>query len=435
MSGSLGTGVSTSPQSEFERDWTDLCNYLNKWYYKPDLEGLRIILCTYLSHWYLNSPPVWLSIIGLPGSGKTELGIKPLSSLSSVQSISTLTPESFLSGFGHNNGLLDKLTPFNLRDKDNPQTHAIWLFPDLTTTILSEDQFSRLKVMGIMRRIYDGEYEKKVGNQPEIMEWKGKITCIAACTPDIEDHWAVHRDMGERWLNIRWGNLTPTYSDTKKISQYAKKHEGVEKEINLEVRKKIHSLLQNSGPGPAETPDSEELDAIGILLEECRVNVKREFGTRKVSDRGNKQYNTRTSKSLGMICKASAGFRRDDKFTQEDIKLAKRIALDSIPSKRLKILQRLIELYPQPVTKHELITNLNIPKSTFDLVLDDLRYLSIIDISDIRDDNELLLDDEKLLMDNILYDFKNPGKKSKIVLNSNIIEILTDCKLLNSFGL
>jgi hypothetical protein len=119
--------------STFQEDWDELTTFLNKWYYKPDIEGLRIILCTYLSHFYYSSPPIWLMIIGPPGSGKTEIGIKPLEFLSNVYSISELTTNSFLSGFGDANGILDKLVKI---DKNSVNTHGILTFPDFTTTLL-----------------------------------------------------------------------------------------------------------------------------------------------------------------------------------------------------------------------------------------------------------------------------------------------------------
>ena len=134
--------------NSFDVTWEKLCTFLNRYYYKPDIEGLRIVLCTYLSHFYLSSPPVWLSVIGLPGTGKTELAINPLIQFKEVIAESTLTVNSFLSGFGENLGILPQFNP-------KPNGNGIVVFPDLTTTLLSENWETQAKIIGIMRRVYD----------------------------------------------------------------------------------------------------------------------------------------------------------------------------------------------------------------------------------------------------------------------------------------
>ena len=425
--------------STFKEDWASLCTFLNKWYYKPDIEGLRIILCTYLSHFYFSSPPVWLSVIGLPGSGKTEIGIKPLQQLSNVYPVSELTVNSFLSGYGDNNGILDKLTQIS---KGSTETHGVLVFPDFTTTLLSKDQFTRADVMGQMRRVYDGAFEKKVGNKQKMLTWSGKVTCIAAATPDIEDHWAVYRDMGERWLGIRWLGPGDTFEERMKKAEYASKQEGHEEEIRKGLHKYILRLLEDVSEGPSEYFKSSELMATAILLEECRVNVKREFTGRgyEVTGLGNKQDSTRTPKSLFIVAKASATLRRSNKIEDIDIHLAKRIAMDSIPTKRLKILESLIAIYPETLSKTELIRTTSIAKSTFDRVIEDMRHLKLIDVAqdskNAGDPIETLIEDnissanvEKVWEENP-YHFSKVKHNWAIRLNINVIKVLKEAKLL-----
>lgn len=422
--------------SSFDESWEDLCNYINKWYYKADLMALRIILCTYLTHFYFTSPPVWLSVLGLPGSGKTELGINPLISLPSVcDPISEITTNSFLSGFGDKNGILDKLYPLN---KNAGTTQGIILFPDFTTTLLSKDQYTRAEVMGQMRRVYDGAFEKKVGNKPEMMKWRGKATCIAAATPDIEEHWAMFRDMGERWLNLKWGNWNPTKADMYAMQDFAQMQEGHEDTIRKGLHKRIAKILKDCGSGPETTPKSKELGAIGILLEECRVNVKREYTGRgyQVSDKGNKQYNTRTAKSLSILCKASAALRCSSEFGQIDIDIAKRVAMDSIPTKRWKFIKTMIDIFPDTVKKDEFAQATGFSRSAFDRLIEDLRHLDIINVDTAKDTNDTEIDlfsgasTSDLL--ECKYNFRRPGADAILSLNPNIVDLLRDANLIKS---
>lgn len=414
------------PNSSFEENWNALSVFLNKYYYKPDIEGLRIVLCTYLSHFYRTSPPVWLSVIGLPGSGKTELAINPLVPLNEVISESTLTVNSFLSGYGEKLGILPKLDA-------QYGGNGVLLFPDLTTTLLSEDPFTRAKIMGIMRRIYDGQYDKQVGNKEKKLEWKGKVTCIAACTPDIEDHWATYRDMGERWLQLRWGDYNLSYRHTKEMAEKAKLHEGHEVKISNQLKSFIAGFVNDSTGGSEEIPNSEQLTALAVLVEEMRVIPKREFVGKgyEVTGKGNKQSVTRTIKSLTSICKASTALRGSDKIEEIDIHLAKRVALDSIPLKRKIILDTLIKLYPDTIKKNELSMICKFPKSSFDRILEDLRFLDVIDVTDYSSKDLMDEDDEDIISTvNTPYGYVRPKKDAKIALNPMIIEILLDCKLL-----
>ncbi len=424
---------------EFKKDWLTLTNHLNINYYKPDIEALRIILCTFLTHFYYTSPAVWLCLVGAPGSGKTEIGLRPLEKFPSVHAISELTTNSFLSGFGDKNGILDKLTPISSSIGKSLGTHGILVFPDFTTTLLSKDQFTRAEIMGQMRRVYDGCFEKKTGNKVKMMEWKGKVTCIAAATPDIEEHWATYRDMGERWLNLRWRGHNDTYEDRKVLSQFAEKQEGREQIIRSTLNQHIEQLIENISSGPQGSFNSEELTASAILLEECRVNVKREFVGKglQVTGLGNKQYSTRTPKSLGLIAKASASLRRDDQIKAIDIQLAKRVAIDSIPSKRLKVLEILCSIYPDGLNKGELIEASKIARSSFERILEDMRHLHLIEISQSPNAGTAIdryeLDEQREegeIWENNPYHFIKVKSTANIRLHKNIIPVLKDAKLI-----
>src|SRR5262249_27555250 len=50
--------------------------------------------------------------------------------------------------------------------------------------------------------IYDGNYNPRKGVQTP--SWRGKVSVIAACTPAIEDAWALNRGFGERFVQVRW---------------------------------------------------------------------------------------------------------------------------------------------------------------------------------------------------------------------------------------
>jgi len=70
-------------------------NTLSKWLYLEDTQAIDIIMATAISI-CLPGDPVWLFLVGPAGSWKTEL----LRSFKGeyIYSISTLTPQTFISG-------------------------------------------------------------------------------------------------------------------------------------------------------------------------------------------------------------------------------------------------------------------------------------------------------------------------------------------------
>lgn len=418
-----------------DQQWNDLAIHLNKWFYKPDLDALRIALSVQLSHFWLSDKPVWLSILGPPGCGKTEILIRAIEYCRDTYSISSLTSKSFLSGYGEDIGILSKLLP-------KPNGSGILSFPDLSTTLLTESPDERVRIMGIMRRVFDGKYDKEVGNRGKKLTWEGKVTCIAACTPDIEDYWALHRDFGERWLNMHIRLNLDSMDDMIKYSEKASSQVGNEETIQKKFKTLIKGIVSKGllYPEAPITPElSKKTDALAVLLELLRTNVKREFmGNRlAVTGRGNMQLPTRTAKNLVSIARGAASLRCSNSIDDCDYLLARRVALDSIPSKRYKIIQLLLDLFPDWPTHRELSMAVGFPRASFDRILEDLRVLGVCQVE--RDDNsteeldQLLSTSDDIELDaNNAYIMGKAKSRDKIALTSNIINILSGANMVKT---
>ena len=111
---------------------------LGKWFYKPDLQAIRIVMSTLKAHYLNVGDPAWLFVVAPPGSGKTSVSIMGASGLPDVQILSDLTENTFLSGFyGHREpGLLEKLG----ETASDGNTHTtkgdgVFLVKDFTTVL------------------------------------------------------------------------------------------------------------------------------------------------------------------------------------------------------------------------------------------------------------------------------------------------------------
>jgi len=51
---------------------------LERWFYKPDLQAIRIVMGTIEAHYLNIGTPAWLFVVAPPGSGKTTMSIMGL---------------------------------------------------------------------------------------------------------------------------------------------------------------------------------------------------------------------------------------------------------------------------------------------------------------------------------------------------------------------
>jgi hypothetical protein len=189
------------PQDPF----TPLRTALERWFYKPDLQAIRIVLGTIKSHYLNLGDPAWLFAVAPPGSGKTSISIVGASGLPEVQVLGDLSENTFLSGFyGHHQpGLLEKLG--NTTSNGNAHTtvgDGIFLMKDFTT-VLSMRGDRRNAILGQLREIHDGQFRRDFGTG-ETKIWKGRVTIVAAVTPVLDRHYSIFSTLGERFLQVRW---------------------------------------------------------------------------------------------------------------------------------------------------------------------------------------------------------------------------------------
>lgn len=353
------------------RQFKELSDFLSEWFYKPDMDAVKICLSTYASHSYMSDDPVWLFIIGVSGSGKTSIAIRSVGFLPDCHEVNDITTNGFLSGYGEGNGILGKLTK-----KHNG--NGVLLFPDFTS-ILSMPIVEREKIVGQLRRIYDGKFSKTIGNKDDNVSWEGKVSVLAATTPALEDYWMVNRNLGERFMYLRWKSGNP-----QETARYAKKQVGNKRFIHENFKRLVLDFTDlpfNSVDMPAD--EDLGLDGIADMVSKLRCAVKREIqgSKRIVSGVDEPELPTRISQSLAMIARGSATLDRRAKIDLYDLFLAKRVAMDSVPKNR-RILMNILfadQNYEQSID--ELQRKAGLADSVFDRCLEDLRLLDGIVIT------------------------------------------------------
>ena len=314
---------------------------LLRWFFAPDLQAIRVIMGVMKAHYLNIGDPAWLFLVAPPGTGKTTSGIMGIAKLPEVVSIGGFTANTFLSGFvGFKEpGLLEKVG----KTKNNNGTfttkgNAILLAKDFTT-VLSMRRETRAEILAQLREIHDGEFRRSFGTG-ETKVWQGRVTIIAAVTPVIDRYYSIFTVLGERFLQLRWYRPASPEAGQRAIQQ-----QGSESTIRKELRDSIEALFEASGDViPKMSPRAERrLASLAELIAIARTHVFRgSYGNREIEYIPEPEANTRIAKGLAAAAKGIAALNGRRTIAEQDLQDAFRIAIDSMPANRRKILMPII---------------------------------------------------------------------------------------------
>ena len=315
----------------------------------------------------IKTDPVWLFIVGAPGSGKTEF-ITALSLVNEIYPISSLTAHTFISGKkGQNfsqNSLLLKIQSGTITLKD-------------FTTLLSINKDERKEIMSQFREIYDGSFDKPFGTGEEI-HWKGKIGLIAGVTTVIYQMRDLYAAMGERFIMYY-----PELPDRKEMARRAMQNVESIQEKRLELQKLAQRYLDKTvkihNPLPVLSPElNEELLELAEFSTRARSPVDREiFGSNKeITFAHPPELPTRFASQLKILALGLAMINENNEVMEEDKQILYNIALSSITITRRKALHELTKY--ASVNTSGLATKLNYPTSTVRRWLEDLNALEMV---------------------------------------------------------
>jgi hypothetical protein len=347
-----------SPEQFSQRSkWSALAEHINSHFHAPDLEALRCVLAACHAH-YSPGDPVWLFVIGPSGSGKTAIVINCAAPLIGAFVESSVTSKSLLSGAkdGQKSSLLELIG-----------RSGILLFKDFTTILSKKDEEQR-EIVSQFREVFDGRFSIRTGQRSAI--WEGKVTVIAAVTPAIERAWAVHRDLGERFLQVRWGS-----SDPIKISEAARLQRGKERAITKDMQALVKDFFTTTTTIPGITEEQgQQIDIIATVIARMRGNVIRDKDkNRTIIDVSMPEEPTRIAKGLEtLICHHAALFARP--VGPEDFSIATRVGFDSAPTRKVRIMRAIPE---DGILTSALSAVVGIPDATLTYTLNELEALGL----------------------------------------------------------
>ena len=323
--------------------------------YMPDPTPLHAAVVTYIAN-LLPGNPVWMMLVGPPSCGGTSI-LNTFRGLPGIVQCGDVSIGGLLSATSKKDkskqatgGLL-----MELLNRDDGTKWGVINAKDFTSTLIL-DQQERKKVLGALKEIYDGHWDRNKGVDGGLhLSWAGKAGFITKCTEMIDDHRQDMTVMGDRFIYCRYAptdgvgeaskalsngsgselmeaNLRDTMKDfLDVVLPYDWEHVVLSRKLLVEENE-LEAILKHE--------DVEKLAGLSIFAARGRGFVKRHQFTREV-ERVEHESPGRIAGQLRMVLLASqiAGLKYSDTW-----KLVDRIVWSCLPKPRQVILQAMMDL-------------------------------------------------------------------------------------------
>lgn len=254
-------------------------------------------------------------------------------------------------------------------------TRGVLVVKDVTT-ILSMNNDARLSVLGALREVADGFWERNVGTDGgKTLTWKGRIVVIGAVTTAWDTHHGVIASMGDRFLLLR-------IDSSQRVSRLASGRQslaniGSEITMREELRAAFGGVIAGMATEGVHLTEeeSEALLALANIVTAARTGVERDRQG-NVVDAHAFEAPTRLVKYLGQVVRGGVAVGMD---RGDALRLAVRIAHDCVPPLRMAALAAVAASPGNSTT--ELARIMDKPRSSVDRALQELHLLDLLTVT------------------------------------------------------
>jgi len=318
------------------------------------------------------SDPLWLLTVGGPGGGKTET-VMPLKGCGALI-VSTISSDAaLLSGTAKKErakdatgGLLRKLEP-----------RGLMVLKDVTS-LLSLHPGVRAQILAAFREIYDGYWSRDVGvDGGRTLTWAGRIGVVGAVTTAWDQAHAAVAAMGDRFALIRMDSSEHRLTSGRRAIRNTGGEKGMREEL-AKLAGAVISSVDADTPPELSDDESERILIAADLVTLARTAVVHDYRG-DVVDNHAPEAPTRFAKQLAQVTRGAIaiGLPRE-----AGLRLAIRVARDSMPPMRLDIIDDLAENpYSTPT---EVRKRLGKPRATVDRSMQALHTLGVLTLAEER---------------------------------------------------
>jgi len=354
-----------------------------------DRNLLKLILAAVAAN-RLNLSPVWLFIVGAPGSGKTEF-LNMIKKIRYTFPISSMTPTTFASG------MQGKGAEVSLLKQIPVKKGGILVLKDFTS-MLSMNHDARSSIMAQFREVYDGEYTKRFGNG-KIVAWDGKLGMLAGVTDEIYAARDLYSAMGERFImyhpKLNHGidqRIDITIRATSNVSGLDASRKIIQETVKEYIDSDLTPIIDKYNTLGGVIPDEgirTEFARLAEFVSRARSPVKRDWYSKDktIMHANDPEMPTRIAEQLTALAIGFMVMNEHETgefvLTRDEMKLLFNVALDCMSPDRRSTL-RLLTKYAT-VTAYAVAQETGFPYSTAKRWLDDLTVLKVL--SSKKDDN------------------------------------------------
>jgi hypothetical protein len=352
---------------------TALKALFRKHYYFSDDDVIDVVLGVIAGN-HFDSDPVWLHLIGPPSSGKTEL-LYSVFLCPETFFLSDMTPAALISGYkdppeedkpekpkakGKGKGKKGKGKVEEEEEEPAPPKDYS-LLPKLDGKVVVTKDFSvihdkpsetRAQVLSILRDVYDGYASRGFGNS-EPKGFFSRFNYLTGMTPDIEKSWSLNT-LGERFLMYRISISDRHAHARRAIENAVGKGKGKGKgtaSARAEIQAAVKQFLEGVVRSTPEVGDGmiERIVHLANVLSTARTYVHRNKNDELLCPVA-PELGARVGKQLVRIGQGLALVRGRSEVGDEEFAVMRRIALDSLPSNRRRLLAELWACREEPLT-------------------------------------------------------------------------------------
>jgi predicted transcriptional regulator len=352
---------------EGKMTFDDLFLTFSKYLVMDELEPLlKVTIATVLNGEKGDGEPLWIWIIAPPSSGKTAVVTTFDGSKCQACFVSSFTRHTLASGW-----------------RDFSETSLLQKLGE-RGTIIVKDASGFLKARAELRaeifsqlaEVYDGRYDKLFGNGKEV-HWSGRMNFIMCSTEIVELSQTMLSEIGARFLMLRVGG-GPRDQQAELAAKYSDVN--IFQDLKRAMNDFLDERLQNiaSAVPQITIPQSirTKVAKLAELVSWCRAPVLRDPVNRTILDPLQPEGPARLTKQLLALLRFLPVVAARNDAIESDYIICHRVATDSIPKNRLKILDLLYQLGPLPISV--ISANCNMPEVTCRRAAEELRYQQLV---------------------------------------------------------
>ncbi|MGH2966317.1 MAG: hypothetical protein ACRDMH_13205 [Solirubrobacterales bacterium] len=287
----------------------------------------------------MESDPLWVLIVGGSSGGKTEV-LNALGNGLVDKYMSEFTVPGLLSVTKGENAIPTGLLARHLGQK------ILVVVRDLSAILALEDRGRRREELAKLREMYDGYVAREIYGHK--LEWKGRATMIGAVTHAIDRFAAHNEELGTRWLSLRLPDAN--IEAQRRIIKKVEKRKGADRDSwRHALRSVVEHVVTRAQDRLEKEPEryeatgrtSKQIERYSIVGARGRASVPRSgYGAREQIGMPDIEGPARLHGELLLLYQ---GARAIGLTEERALKLARRMAKDSMPRQRATALHALAQ--------------------------------------------------------------------------------------------